>query len=190
VIRRFELQGGSEACDHFANDRDGNILAICAGPMLVKWSMDGASFWHQETFGWAFVTDSVGDVTVAGSKSRIAFKRDCQDTYLDQMPVLHKSWGKTGADFPPTAIDRARYLKSLVQNASSDAGIAHSLMLKLDRAIDSLSDENSANDVRAAASMGAFVKELTALQGKRISTAASSELISEAEKAIEAIPAA
>ena len=94
---------------------------------------------------------------------------------------------RTDITEPDDPIELIRDLVKDVLALELPDGLSNSLVKKLDTALRVMEDDNQANDIAAVNSLRAFINEVKAQRGKKISGAIADELIASAQEIIDLI---
>jgi hypothetical protein len=202
-----EVWRRNEDRDHtlidLVSDRASNVAVagISPGPDGAAFSVskvsggDGRLLWRRNFPGRfklseadAVTVDEQGDVTAVGTGVEVA--RDAWgEEYLDSEAIVVKVWGRTGADYPPSASQILAALSDSILALHLPLNVERGLIDKIEAAERYLEDADSSNDSLAVRSIRILLSRLTALRGKTLSVSDADGLAALAEQALHAISA-
>jgi hypothetical protein len=148
--------------------------------------LDGTELWRRDTTTprgggvRAVVIDNRGDVIAGGATGRFSeyYERP------DDVAVILKLWGKTGASYPPSTAEMFDFLRREIERFGLPAGIERSLDAKLRIAPRSPTASQGTVCPAELDSLEAFLNEIEAIRGKTISPEGADSLIRSAQDII------
>ena len=141
--------------------------------------------WGDGTVAQGLIIEANGSGSVSGSHTYSA-----PGVYTITLTVIDKDGGVASNSISVTIltpVQAAQNLIDLVETFNLQQGIENSLDVKLDNAINAMSDLNANNDQAAINSLQAFINAVEAQRGNHITNAQADQLIHDAQQILNSL---